>query len=1409
MKKILILVLMLSAVIIFAAPRELVIVEKNMSLSCPFCPGASLAAEELVSNGHNVAVIEYHLNDAYATAAANNRMGNPMTGAYYNNNGMPTTYFDGVNSGLGGNLTQSMYAQFLPFYETAIAVESPVFFDINGSIENDQINITITINRDTNVTMSDLLPYFHFVITESGVPQEWGNGVLQFTELNFVQKFMQNTGAGIPLDFTESNMQTVEISRPVNLNWNLDEIEFIFFVQSMSATVPTSNSPIYQGAKRDRYFTNPNPTTVQRKPVLEVFSSSTCPPCAHANPLIENVLSQYQGQYSIIKYQLNFPGAGDPYYIDECGVRRQYYNVSSVPSLRVNGSAQVINQFNTDVFATLLEQTTNIELSANAEISGNTVTANVTITPLSSHPAGLKLHLAIVEKTTVNNAASNGETDFHNVLMRMTPDANGTALEALSAGTPVTFDFTQNVANTNIEQLNDLRLIVFVQNDSNKEILQSETVDVSGDFNDYTVTFNISDSNDNLVEDAVLFLQDYGTNYSNSQGIATYNNILAGTYSYNIIKTGLFPTSGTLTVTNANLNIDIVLEAPSAFFFEDFNSGIPETWTIVSTSPDMLYHTGGRVCFFSQSMVLNNMFLISPQIDFNGAETLTFEMQDAMDPSNSGQMQIGYLNNTQDLASFVVLGSYPLTVPLQEYSVDLSELTNTGHLAWKFNSNSFAYVYMDNVSISASEVTPTETQKKPVIELFSSSTCPPCATANPMIDNVLSQFAGQYSLIKYQVNWPGAGDPYYIDECGVRRNYYNVSAVPSLYINGVQQTISQFNATLMQNLTAQMTNVNIEILSEISGNTVTSNITLTPLETLPAGLKLHVAIVEKTTFNNATTNGETEFHNVLMKMTPDANGTTLEALTAGTPVNFEFTQNVSNTNIEQLNDLRLIAFIQNNSNKQILQSETADITGDFDEYNVTFTVRDNENNLLDGASIFLENYGTNLSNPDGVFVFNNILPGDYSYNVSKTGYYPATGNFTVTNNDLSIDVELVLPQEDLLPVRNLTASVSGANVTLNWNEPGLDGQWITHSLSDETGNGVGTNSATSFMVAQRFTQEQLNELGVTGSTLSKISFVPNFQAAEYAVKVWTGGSGSPLNPGSVAATQVVPNFIIENWNIVSLNQPVTIPSDGELWIGFTINTTGGFPAGCDAGPQFENYGNLMFFNGQWTTLTTLAPTLTYNWQVKAYIEESTVVVLNNNVSETNIVNENIYTQELLTVNWDVQKNTSTKFNSLVNRDLIGYKVFRGETLLTNSPITALTFTDTNLENGNYTYSVIAVYDEGDSAPVNVNVTVDTSSDTDILNGLLITKLTGNYPNPFNPETLIKFRLAKDEHVNIEVFNTKGQKIITLKDEFLQAGQHQILWQGLDESGRKVSSGIYFYRMQTQNYRATNKMLLIK
>ena len=121
-----------------------------------------------------------------------------------------------------------------------------------------------------------------------------------------------------------------------------------------------------------------------------------------------------------------------------------------------------------------------------------------------------------------------------------------------------------------------------------------------------------------------------------------------------------------------------------------------------------------------------------------------------------------------------------------------------------------------------------------------------------------------------------------------------------------------------------------------------------------------------------------------------------------------------------------------------------------------------------------------------------------------------------------------------------------------------------------------------------------------------------------------------------------------------------------------------------------------------------------------------------------------------------------------------------------------------------------------SIPVILNVDTTTSVENETEPIPFIFELGQNYPNPFNPFTTVPFRAGSKElvarspiHTTLTIYNILGQKVRTLVDEDKLPGNYNVIWDGRDQMGNQVSSGIYFYQLKAGNYKETKKMSLLK
>ncbi len=217
----------------------------------------------------------------------------------------------------------------------------------------------------------------------------------------------------------------------------------------------------------------------KQRVLYEEFTSSTCPPCFYFNENFFNTefLDANTEKFSLIKYQMDWPGSGDPYYTEEGGIRKEYYSVIGVPNLKLEGSAgwfysndPNILQINLDE-AILKPAYFTINATHNLSMNG---WIDVEVNILPNIADTYKVHVVVVEKETFDNVANNGETSFNNVMMKMLPDAEGT-LVTFNPDEPVNLNYSTNLSGTFVEEMDDLEVIVFIQSiDYYKTVMQSQ-----------------------------------------------------------------------------------------------------------------------------------------------------------------------------------------------------------------------------------------------------------------------------------------------------------------------------------------------------------------------------------------------------------------------------------------------------------------------------------------------------------------------------------------------------------------------------------------------------------------------------------------------------------------------------------------------------------------------------------------------------------------------------------------------------------------------------------------------------------------------------------------------------------------------------------------------------------------------
>lgn len=228
----------------------------------------------------------------------------------------------------------------------------------------------------------------------------------------------------------------------------------------------TANDTVYKVVKIHQ---------VLRMILHETFTSSTCPPCTPGNVNTQNILDA-NTNWTSIKYQQNFPAPGnDPYFTQQSLERRNYYGINSIPRLEIDGQwDNNSNSYTQAVYDQFAAVEAKMNIYAVYDITGTAVDVEAHIVSTEDINGNLVAHIVIVEDTTYNNARTNGETIFYSVMKKMLPSSSGTSVGNLTAGNVFTlaetFDFT---GSNDVENFDNLSVVVFVQNQTTKQVYQS------------------------------------------------------------------------------------------------------------------------------------------------------------------------------------------------------------------------------------------------------------------------------------------------------------------------------------------------------------------------------------------------------------------------------------------------------------------------------------------------------------------------------------------------------------------------------------------------------------------------------------------------------------------------------------------------------------------------------------------------------------------------------------------------------------------------------------------------------------------------------------------------------------------------------------------------------------------------
>ena len=649
------------------------------------------------------------------------------------------------------------------------------------------------------------------------------------------------------------------------------------------------------------------------------------------------------------------------------------------------------------------------------------------------------------------------------------------------------------------------------------------------------------------------------------------------------------------------------------------------------------------------------------------------------------------------------------------------------------------------------------------------ASCAPCATINNAWYNATTSSmlqAGTISQIIYNVWWPGSGDPMYIlniSDNTARTNYYGVNSVPAIDVNGVTTATSQ--TTFVNNVNngnAQFSPFLITMTQRaLSDNLIEIGVKILrdPTDVTTFGTtKLRVALTEKTVVfpTPPGSNGETHFSSVSRKMLPDANGTTLTIPAPGDSVELilQYVPTAGFLQSVNMDSLRVVAFIQSETNKAVYQSAMFDMIPNFvAQINSSSpdVIADNTTPVVFDAVI--RNIG--------------VMADRYTINCTLNGPTSWTGEFTTENGTVQFgnldSIDVAAGDSTTIQVTIDPQGIDGFGKTevefSSSNNPGMSGTVYVNNVTT-TGNNILVINAGDREFESYVTESLDNIYDGTYGAVSRSALEPTgLSLSSFDIVIWQASNSTRA-------------FYEEE--VTKLQE--YLDNGGNLLI-----------TGQDIGSDiFETSGQSQFAQSFYNDYlhTNYVANVSNLFLVKGITND----IISNGVQ---FIANSVYTRSLDKI---APRDTSaigflTYFNGPdiagVRASADGYRVVymaTGLEQITEQPIRD-------------TIAVRSLRWLAENVVVGVN---------DKNNLPVQFALDQNYPNPFNPSTRISFSVPEKSFTTLKIYDILGNEVATLLNEEKSAGHYEIQF-----DASKLSSGVYLYKLQSNSFVQTRKMILLK
>lgn len=265
----------------------------------------------------------------------------------------------------------------------------------------------------------------------TGVIRNLGSTTITSLDLNY----KIDGGATVTAPLTGlniANMATYNFTHPTGWNATIGSHSIDVWATNLNGANADANPADDHKLKNVSVLSE----NIQRLPLFEVFTSSTCGPCKPGNENFHNIIDpKPQNDFVYVKFQQDFPGSGDPYCTNESYNRRNYYAINSIPRMEIDGAWDGnASSFTQALYDAARAIPANYKMDGTYSVDNMTVKTKVRFSPLFNAPAGAKLYVAILENKTTANVKTNGETEFLQVMKKMLPTETGSAVPTVAIG---------------------------------------------------------------------------------------------------------------------------------------------------------------------------------------------------------------------------------------------------------------------------------------------------------------------------------------------------------------------------------------------------------------------------------------------------------------------------------------------------------------------------------------------------------------------------------------------------------------------------------------------------------------------------------------------------------------------------------------------------------------------------------------------------------------------------------------------------------------------------------------------------------------------------------------------------------------------------------------------------------------